>query len=380
MRFWSPFRSIGVELPFEVGSTDPVDAKKFSSISIARATSDAQIEEAFSANDHFESCTLKAAQLGVLNSAAKKAGKNLAKLRRLQLWHCVYDIQAKIQLANVLRNDSLKNLREICFELSMSNTKEIFEAMASLPFTAISLELKESDDYHNLETADLLCEMLYGLKQTLRYFELRLSPFATEAPKERLFERFEECLNPNLQALHLHVELRNLACAGKFCCALEKLSRLECLTVHFSGPHLRAFVSALTSNPRCCATLKWLTLKSFPNDRSVFMQMLLALRNRTRLQRFTSSIYVKEIEKSCLAEMGWLTALDFLESPKIFVPLSLQETLMRNRKRHESCCKACVIFIALKRKRDAMKFMAYDIVVMIAKYLFDIRNQREWDV
>ena len=56
-----------------------------------------------------------------------------------------------------------------------------------------------------------------------------------------------------------------------------------------------------------------------------------------------------------------------------------ESLLERNKVRHAACKRACVALIAVRRNRGVLKWIAVDVVRMIAMWLWDTRNQSVWD-
>jgi hypothetical protein len=165
----------------------------------------------------------------------------------------------------------------------------------------------------------------------------------------------------------------------ELCRALESMPHLVDLSVFIST---RAALQMLTQFVGAC----FRPLKNLMIDADDSIQnadaLCDALSRNTRLQRLilpkpiASSVLITSglLDRGWLIEYfptGWLT--------EAHIPRDVLKLIQRNKDRHKACGKFCAQLIALRKKRHILSDFPFDIVLILAKSVWETRNEKEWD-
>lgn len=149
---------------------------------------------------------------------------------------------------------------------------------------------------------------------------------------------------------------------------LPKQTSLRSLELHGSS-----FEKTLDGSFVCPS---WLELAYYRMSRS----MMENLRRTTQLRYLELRLEFPTTEESmapfvALAEEGWLLQIQCTGQldPRI------SQLLQRNAIRHQRCVKACLYTIAIRKSKRGLSQFPKDVILMIAKLIWETRNQEAWD-
>jgi hypothetical protein len=282
------------------------------------------------------------------------------------------DDQTAVAVANTLRNNP--QVEQVQVQLHLQGTSEqttssVFDALSSLPLTALRLTFWSRLSQRWIER---VCVLLQQKRDTLVSFEV-----------DSLTN--DECLVNSIVSKGLH-GLRRLKLLRFPCRPLDKLRIQDLCKAMESMPHLATLrvcvISATAMTAFFRSSFRPITSLEFFDTKTVarahFIELLNALKKNTRLRSLKLRDHqFQHVIDTGLAEEGFLTKVtEFypIEDPRIF-----ESVLNRNKARHTACKRSCVALIAVRRNRGVMKWTPGDIVRMIAMWLWDTRNQSVWD-
>lgn len=254
-----------------------------------------------------------------------------------------------------------------CTEESML---ELFRAMKCAHLTAVNLclldtEMAEFNGKHLIEALNDDYLQCIELSSYDREFDLQF------------FESIQGRLK-NLRTFWHGRAMLDAQLAKSLRSALEQMPRLTALNVSFekdleATDEIKSF---LLSSP---CPLQHLQLGLDRLKKEVVISFLEVIRLGTRLR----SLWIDEF-KICwtkekylmpLLNEGWLVAFD---SDYKNAPAGVVAAMARNRRRHKLCQRTCLTLLVVRKRKRALTSTAYEIVVMIARYLWHTRNRAEW--
>lgn len=309
-----------------------------------------------------------AQQKEVFSSVISKA----AQLRSLHMDNLSDNEQCIEELTKALRNTTnlewlhLATLRRDVVSLALQNF--VFDALHTLPLKALKLDFCFADNLLVKNVALLLPR----LSATLVFFELSFS-WCTASHLMDLMKSLSPLTR--LKSLRLRGHPLLFKELEPLLLSLECMPCLRDLDIQPQADNreLQALISFFAQKFRPLTTL----YVRFGNMRSVTL-LLNVLRKNTRLDTlFIFSTFVwKALESTGMVSEGWLTRVEMANGPP---GCEFAEETKRNKLRHEACRRTCVALMILRRKKIFLGNFPEDITKVIAIYLYDMRNKREWD-
>jgi hypothetical protein len=271
-------------------------------------------------------------------------------------------------VANMLRNNP--QLEQVQLRLQVMSGPEtigLLDAMSVLPLTALNLTFW---DYLSQQSIDRFCALLERKRNTLVSLEVDT------------WRNIEGLVNgivskglhglQSLRLLRLHDFVLDELRMQDLCKALECMPQLATLGMTLS--HAAPLTKFFSASFRRITALE-IDASSDDAD-SHFTGLFNALKKNTRLRslKLSDDQCQRVLDESGLVEEGFLTSVTDYYNHEF--PESL---LQRNRARRAACKCACLALISVRRKRGVLKWIAPDVVRMIAMWLWDTRNQSVWD-
>lgn len=291
--------------------------------------------------------------------------KKLRKLHFLTVFELL-NADGCAALTQTLRND-VPNLRQLRFGVMDTpvDVAPLFEAIRSLPLEALYVHCRGGA--HVVPYANHLCSSLLSLRflQSLEIFTDSLG-FVGVLAKQ---------LPPSCGQMLRAFSYRGASIDTDDCqLLLQKMPNLRNLMLQVRS--LDAATQFFEADFRFVTALHLY----FPQlDKAVVQKLVVALRANTHLQLlgFSTQPATDLTTPPCcdIWNDGWLTQteLGFQQND------ILASVLKRNRARHESCRKTCLAMLTLRKSKKALVIFPYGIVVFMARYLWEMRNQQEWD-
>jgi len=108
------------------------------------------------------------------------------------------------------------------------------------------------------------------------------------------------------------------------------------------------------------------------------IDLLASVAKNTRLRTLYchKSTFDMLVVEGGLADAGWLTDVCDLSCT---LPEALSKTLERNRRRHEHCRRSCSALVAARKQKKTLMALQQQLVVYIARYMWNTRNLCVWD-
>jgi hypothetical protein len=273
-----------------------------------------------------------------------------------------------IRMAKALQ--SAAKLQQLKLLLTNVDEDKLFasfvNALSLLPLSSLCLQLFR---FPSPKSTDLLVQMLKQKRETFVSLELctggRGDVFNTAVCKG-LF-------GMKLRVFRLVSEKLNASQMQDLCKAIEQMPHLETLLV--SCKEIATFTKYFSS--ASYRPIKFLdcrlTSKGIADDDvKAFFE---AVKRSTRLRALTVANRSQCVLDSGLLNEGHLIhEIGSKSAHPRLVPF-----LERNKARHLACKRASIALIAVRRKQGVLKWIAPDIVRMIAMWLWNTRNQSLWD-
>lgn len=293
---------------------------------------------------------LRALQISRRLNSTKVLSEALCKLRRLRQLSCWLDCP-KSEYSMFFRSLHSLPLRALMLDMSNTTSKQaeqLCEALSHFSGSLLWLSIvTDSDDFYST-----FCKLLI----TCRLHHLRVL-------------RFPQTYKVTLSQLE---DLRF---------SLEMMPYLEDFAIAFSDSRpanaeitvlARFFSVTFRSITRLQLTFNHVSDKSV---RNLFMQ--LASNTRLRSLTFMSAYDLRrDLVASGLLSAGWLVELEYLYGLHDDIKIELS----RNMERHAACQRTCIALIAMRKLRRAvLPNVANDLVILIAKQLYEMRNDKLWD-
>lgn len=259
------------------------------------------------------------------------------------------------------------------FRLLITSLSEPFLSnLSRLPLTALFLGLASE----TTQEARRLCETLHSLAPTLRSLELYWADSENTAFVSVFLKQFSTRAMQQLETIGISMfaNLLDQSQTADLCQALELMPRLTEIRIGLSTDDaVRAFAAFF----RMFRPLRRLELSANSYDEEAFLLWFRALRSNTHLQRLTlsGSFPMFPLVSSELAAAGWLNDLQFPEFTHC--PLAVSNHVRDNVRSLSACKRACLVLLAARKSKRALKWVAFDVVVMIAKHLWETRNDTE---
>lgn len=273
-------------------------------------------------------------------------------------------------VANAFRQMPL--LREASLRFSeelIEPTRLLFDSLRALPFTSLQLTVIWAV---SSDTAQQLCSVLQTAR-CLSYFQfstLHVSPAFLKGFCDKLREG--QFASKELRVLKFNCslscdELDSLLSAIPNPKSLDELSLI-------TEPDVMPALSKHFSVERCCM-LRVLSISGpLTKDHELF-EVLKKTRLHTLGLSFDSDAK-NLLRQSGLLDEGWLTRINATDGG---IPPKIKDVLFRNRGRHMRCSRTCLALIAMRKKKRMLLQVPLDVVLIIVRYLWDVRNKQQWD-
>jgi len=310
---------------------------------------------------------LRAVEVGAVFRALKSGFTSSAGLQSLTI-PCIHDMFAD-DLVDVLRQrrSSLQQMQLSISSCPADAFRRVCEAVSELSLTALSVG---TIFFSNLELAASVSKVLPRLKDSLEFLELYCSGSELTSHMCRNLVSF-----PRLRVLRIYGVPLNEVDMRHLCRALDKSSRLSDIcancSTYESGVELCHFFG--TFRP-----LKIFRTSLVRFTSELLMQLFVNLRINTRVEElsldgdFDSSVLIA----SGLIDSGWP-----VDVRRMFgrVAENVVQLATRNKERHASCRKLCVVLLAARKSNKCLTLVPRDVVKIIARYLLQTRNKSDWD-
>lgn len=285
-------------------------------------------------------------------------------------------------------------LRQLCLSVpdktscNSDSLSAVLGCLQTLPLTALSLSLCARLSAQT-PLVQQCARTLTVLLDSLLWLQLQTDGACTEQLLRLLPNNYCRLRMWRLSCAMLAPDDTRLLCA-----LLQKMPHLEDLSVgfreedHRAAPsdkvqsiaiftrHIKSRLCRLTNlELRCSDSLVEIGSTNF-------LHLFVALKNNARIGSITvpHPFFWALLESACLPETGWLTEVNVVPPTTRTCSDNLRSMLLRNQKRHHLCNGVCVTFIALRKFRGALSFLAVDVFLIIARELWESRNQMTWDM
>lgn len=271
----------------------------------------------------------------------------------------------------------LQHLQQLSLKLEYDFTVPIDSTLGTLldvittkPLVALWFGHESSMEREN---SKLLFGALLKLRGTLKCLQLGCT--GNDDFFRLLCEMLLDFCNHSLQSFHLGDHNLTAAQMHQLCQTIHHVGSLRDLKVTAGED---AAVLALASHCQTFRPLRALSIRIAEFKLQSAQALFAGLQKNTRL----NDLHVASFEKferliitADLIEQGWLESLSVSHE----LPLETKAKLQRNRDRKNGCERSCVRLIALRKHKRALVSTPFEIVVLIAQYLWDTRNLAVWN-
>lgn len=264
---------------------------------------------------------------------------------------------------------ALEQLNVSMFNSVKSSMNNFFVALSNLTrLTALSISFSTSE----LQQGDALAEAVIKVRGTLRSLEI-------SGPDKAFMGRFcQKLAHASLTKLEILVVSTNELLEPHMvdlCIAMQHMPRL--CDLHFGticGPEsVRALAHHFATSYRPLQSLH-LCFQQLSPEQSDLAQLI---RKNTRLTHLNFSGTVHYENFAELAQDGWL--ITFGGNLPDAQRQSILHVVKRNLARRNACRLACLALVCVRKKKASLLQHPWQVVVIIARYLWETRNRIEWD-